>query len=79
MVFRCLPRPITQAEETVLLFVIEGYSSPQIALHLKKSVDTVKHQLTNLFNKTNTGNRIELVNWYRDLLESEAKFIKTAQ
>ena len=60
------------------MYLVEGYNNPQIALHLNKAVDTVKKQVVRLFDKTHCGNRIELVNWYRDLLEKENSIARSA-
>jgi DNA-binding NarL/FixJ family response regulator len=40
--------------------VVSGFSNRDIAQKLKVSEDTVKHHLTNIFNKTGVSSRLEL-------------------
>jgi DNA-binding NarL/FixJ family response regulator len=40
--------------------VVAGYSNKEIAAHLKISQDTVKHHLSNIFDKTGVSTRVEL-------------------
>jgi len=39
---------------------VAGYSNKEIAAHLKISQDTVKHHLSNIFDKTGVSTRVEL-------------------
>jgi len=52
---------ITKREMQVLQVLTEGSSNAEIAKRLVISTETVKHHLTNLFNKTGASNRLELV------------------
>jgi len=52
---------ITKREMEVLEALVEGCINSEIAKRLLISTETVKHHLTNLFNKTGASNRLELV------------------
>jgi DNA-binding NarL/FixJ family response regulator len=60
------PRPsppdfrLTRREQEILQLVAQGYSNKAIADRLIVSVDTVKHHLTNIFDKTGASSRVEL-------------------
>jgi DNA-binding NarL/FixJ family response regulator len=60
------PRPsppdfrLTQREQEILPLVAQGYSNKAIADRLIVSLDTVKHHLTNIFDKTGASSRVEL-------------------
>lgn len=56
----------TEREEEVLHFVVEGYKNDQIAAHLRISSSTVKKHLYNMFQKTGSENRIDLLNSCRN-------------
>ncbi len=45
----------------VLRTLVAGRTNPEIAERLLISTETVKHHITNLFNKTGASNRVELV------------------
>lgn len=51
---------LTPREAEVLSLVVGGYTNRDIAEKLKVSTDTVKHHLTNIFDKTGVSNRLEL-------------------
>ena len=51
---------VTTRELQVLALVVGGLTNHDIAQKFGLSEDTVKHHLTNLFNKTGTSNRLEL-------------------
>lgn len=53
--------PLTKTESQTLNLLGLGYSNNQIAEERNRSPETVKSQIKNLFNKTNTNNRTELV------------------
>ena len=53
--FRLTPR-----ELQIISTVVAGYPNKEIARRFSISEDTVKHHLTNIFNKTGTSNRLEL-------------------
>ena len=55
------PFQISKREMQVLEALSEGFSNAEIAKRLLISTETVKHHLTNLFNKTGASNRLELV------------------
>jgi len=40
--------------------VVAGYANREIAEHFKISEDTVKHHLSNIFDKTGVSTRLEL-------------------
>ncbi len=52
---------ITKREKQVLEALAQGSSNAEIAKQLLISTMTVKHHLTNLFNKTGASNRLELL------------------
>src|SRR5436189_273121 len=52
---------LTHREMQMIEAVIAGRTNKQIARRFRLSVDTVKHHLTNIFNKTGASNRLELV------------------
>lgn len=58
------PRPkdfgLTPRELEVITMVVAGYSNPEIAARCTISEQTVKHHLTNIFNKLGVSNRLEL-------------------
>jgi DNA-binding NarL/FixJ family response regulator len=56
------PRPykLTPREMEIVLAIAEGQSNRQIAERLKISLQTVKHHLTSIFDKTGTASRLEL-------------------
>lgn len=51
---------LTPREREVLALVVEGDSNKGIARRLRVSEDTVKHHITNVFDKTGVSNRVEL-------------------
>ena len=51
---------LTPRELEIIRIVVEGYSNKEIAQKFALSEDTVKHHLTNIFNKTGVSNRLEL-------------------
>jgi two-component system, NarL family, nitrate/nitrite response regulator NarL len=51
---------LTPRELQVVGLVVAGYSNKEIARHWTLSEDTVKHHLTNIFDKTGASNRLEL-------------------
>jgi two-component system, NarL family, nitrate/nitrite response regulator NarL len=53
--FRLTPR-----ELQVVSLVVAGYTNRDIAETFQVSIDTVKHHLTNIFDKTGASNRLEL-------------------
>jgi two-component system, NarL family, nitrate/nitrite response regulator NarL len=66
------PREIglTPREREVLQLVFEGETNKGIANRLAVAEDTIKHHLTNIFDKTGASNRLELVRFalYHGLL-----------
>ena len=56
------PRPykLTPREMEIVLAIADGQSNRQIAERLKISLQTVKHHLTSIFDKTGASNRLEL-------------------
>jgi two-component system, NarL family, nitrate/nitrite response regulator NarL len=51
---------LTRREIEVVSQVVSGYSNKEIAARLSISDDTVKHHLTNIFDKLGVYNRLEL-------------------
>ena len=51
---------LTRREIEVLALVVAGYTNKDIAGKFRLSEDTVKHHLTNIFDKTGASNRLEL-------------------
>ena len=56
------PRPfnLTPREREIVAAVVAGYANKEIAQKFALSEDTVKHHLTNIFDKTGVSNRLEL-------------------
>src|ERR1044071_8629273 len=56
------PRPykLTAREMDIVSAIAEGQSNRQIAERLSSSLQTVKHHLTSIFDKTGASNRLEL-------------------
>jgi len=51
---------LTAREREITAAIVEGCSNRDIARRFTLSGDTVKHHLTNIFDKTGTGSRLEL-------------------
>lgn len=51
---------LTPRELEIVSFVLSGYSNSDIATRFSISEKTVKHHLTNIFDKTGVSNRLEL-------------------
>jgi two-component system, NarL family, nitrate/nitrite response regulator NarL len=51
---------LTARELEIVSAVVVGYSNKEIAAHLKISQDTVKHHLSNIFDKTGVSTKVEL-------------------
>jgi len=51
---------LTPRELEIVTMVVAGYSNPEIATRCSISEQTVKHHLTNIFNKLGVSNRLEL-------------------
>ncbi len=51
---------LTRRELEVVALVVAGYKNKEIAGQYRLSEDTVKHHLTNIFDKTGASNRLEL-------------------
>jgi DNA-binding NarL/FixJ family response regulator len=51
---------LTRRELEILAHVVAGYANKDIARKCAISEDTVKHHLTNIFDKTGVSNRLEL-------------------
>jgi two-component system, NarL family, nitrate/nitrite response regulator NarL len=65
---------LTHREMDVVEAVVAGYTNKQIAGRLRLSVETVRHHVTNIFNKTGASNRLELV-----LFAIEKKLVDSSQ
>jgi len=53
--------PLTPREREVVSTVVQGLSNREIATKLVVSEDTVKHHLTNVYDKLGVSSRVELV------------------
>lgn len=51
---------LTPRELDIVSTVVAGYANREIAEHFKISEDTVKHHLSNIFDKTGVSTRLEL-------------------
>jgi two-component system, NarL family, nitrate/nitrite response regulator NarL len=51
---------LTQRELEIVTLVVAGYSNPDIAQRFSISLQTVKHHISNIFDKTGVSNRLEL-------------------
>jgi two-component system nitrate/nitrite response regulator NarL len=58
---RTPPPPLTPREREVVSAAVQGLSNREIAARLSVSEDTVKHHLTNIYDKTGLSSRVELV------------------
>jgi len=56
----------TEREEEVLHLIVGGYTNDQIAAHLQISTSTVKKHIYNMFQKTESENRVDLINSCRE-------------
>lgn len=65
---------ITHREMEILEAVVAGCTNKAIASRLLLSVETVKHHVTNMFNKTGASNRLELA-----LFAIEKKLVNNSQ
>lgn len=55
---------LTSREKSVLDLLVKGYMNKEIALNLNVSTRNVEKYITRLLRKTNTRNRIELINFF---------------
>jgi two-component system, NarL family, nitrate/nitrite response regulator NarL len=51
---------LTPREHEIVTLVVAGYSNPEIAQHCAISEQTVKHHISNIFDKFGVSNRLEL-------------------
>jgi DNA-binding NarL/FixJ family response regulator len=51
---------LTPRELEIVSAVVAGYANKEIAEHFKISEDTVKHHLSNIFDKVGVSTRLEL-------------------
>lgn len=58
----CSAYDISKREKDVLLLLLNGCSNREICLELFLSVNTIKTHISNIYQKTKMGNRIELAN-----------------
>jgi DNA-binding NarL/FixJ family response regulator len=57
---RSRPYKLTAREMEIVSAIADGQSNRQIAERLSISLQTVKHHLTSIFDKTGAANRLEL-------------------
>jgi DNA-binding NarL/FixJ family response regulator len=64
---------VTPRELEITSAVVAGFSNKEIAKKFSLSQDTVKHHLTNIFDKVGASNRLELALFavHHRLLEDE--------
>lgn len=53
----------TERELKTIEMLASGYNDPEIAEYFKISIHTIRNILTQLYRKTNTVNRTQLVAW----------------
>ena len=53
----------TPRENEIISAIVAGFANKEIAINLSLSEDTVKHHLTNIFDKAGVSNRLELAIW----------------
>src|SRR5262249_14569874 len=51
---------LTPREQEIVRLVVQGFTNREIAGKLGVGEDTIKHHLTNVFDKTGVPNRLEL-------------------
>ena len=61
---------LTKREQTIVKYIGQGAQNQEIADRLHISVNTVKTHVYSIFRKTNCRNRIELMTWSMQSLES---------
>jgi two-component system, NarL family, nitrate/nitrite response regulator NarL len=59
----CPKNGLTPRELQVIATIVTGYSNKEIAQKFSISEDTVKHHLTNIFDKLGTSSRLELATY----------------
>jgi len=59
----CPKNGLTPRELQVIATIVAGYSNKEIAQKFSISEDTVKHHLTNIFDKLGTSSRLELATY----------------
>ena len=57
---QCASKPLTPRQLQIVALVANGYSNADIARELLISKNTVKHHLTNIFDRTGMSQRLEL-------------------
>jgi DNA-binding NarL/FixJ family response regulator len=53
----------TPREQEIISAILTGCANKEIAAKLSISEETVKHHLSNIFNKADVSNRLELAIW----------------
>ena len=61
--FECENGVITNREIEVIRLLQKGLKNKEIAAVLKISINTIINHIANINHKTNTGTRIEIINW----------------
>ncbi len=62
---------ITSSEEKILLLIKGGLTNKTIAIVLGKSPNTIKYHLKKIYKKLGTGNKIEAINKYNELIQTK--------
>ena len=55
-----MPRKFSRITLEIVSAVVAGFANKEIAGHFKISEDTVKHHLSNIFDKLGVSTRLEL-------------------
>ncbi len=63
---RCAPYNITEREQEIIAFLLQGSSNPQIAAALCISLSTVKSHLRNIYPKIGVKSRYEMIVHFKD-------------
>ncbi|GAC14453.1 helix-turn-helix transcriptional regulator [Aliiglaciecola lipolytica] len=61
---------LTKREQTIVKYIGQGAQNQEIADQLHISVNTVKTHIYSIFRKTNCRNRVELITWSRQAVET---------
>lgn len=67
------PYLLTQQEDTILMYIVEGLTNKEIAAELCISISTVKSHIANIFKKLDVNNRTEAAIIYKSLKEQRSQ------
>jgi two-component system, NarL family, nitrate/nitrite response regulator NarL len=60
-------QPLTMRQQEIVDAVLQGASNKEVAVRLRISEQTVKNQLTTVYEKLGINNRVQLALFFRDL------------